>query len=131
MSAFAPIDLDDGAGTPVTHTFVPSSIDQNGVARLYENDAAVVFDGRLAISLGVKLPKAGSQVARVTAKVVIPVMNSDLTPPVKVGEVIGNVEFVLPKGTSEATRADILALTANFLADPSVVAAVNQLESIY
>lgn len=130
MTAFAAILLDDGADTPVEHTFSPSGIDQNGVARLFEATETGSLDSRYAISLGVQLPKNGSQVARVTAKVVIPVMDPvDST--VKTGELIGTVSFVLPKTATEAQRADILALTANFLADPSVVAGVKSLESIY
>lgn len=130
MTAFAVITLDDGADTPVSHSFTPSAIDQNGVARLYELDDNVPFDGRNAISLGVKLPKAGSNVARVTAKVVIPVMDG-VDPTKKIGEAIGSVEFVLPKSTVLAQRKDLLAFTANFLAEASVVAAVEGLESIY
>lgn len=129
MSAFAPIDLNDGQGTPQSHTFSPSVIDPNGVARLFE-DGDVPFDGRNAISLGVKLPKNGSQVARVTAKVVVPVMDSiDSTK--KIGEVIFNGEFVIPKGATLAQRSDILAYAANFLADTSVEDAVTKLESVY
>jgi len=130
MTAFAAILLDDGADTPVEHTFSPSGIDQNGVARLYEASEEGSLDSRLAISLGVQLPKNGSQVARVTAKVVIPVMDPE-TSLTKVGEIIGTATFVLPKTATLAQRADILALVANFLADPSVVAGVQDLESIY
>lgn len=129
MSAFAPISLDDGQATPASHTFSPSVIDPNGVARLFDNSVET-FDGRPAISLGVKLPKNGSQVARVTAKVVVPVMDS-IDDTKKIGEVIGNVEFVIPKGATAAQRADILAYVANFLADASVEDAVTKLESIY
>lgn len=128
MTALAAIVLDDGADTPAPHTFDPSAIDQNGVARLYE--AADAFDGRNAVSLGVKLPKNGSNVARVTAKVVIPVMDSE-DPTKKIGEVLGSVEFVLPKQATLDQRKDVLAFTANFMADPSVIAAVQNLESIY
>jgi hypothetical protein len=130
MSAFAPILLDDGADTPVEHTFSPSGIDSNGVARLYETNDTGSLDSRLAISLGVALPKNGSQVARVTAKVVIPVMDAENSL-VKTGELIGTVSFVLPKTATHPQRSDILALVANFLADPSVVSAVQDLESIY
>lgn len=127
MTAFAAILLDDDGDTP--HTFSPSTIDSNGAARLFEN-GDVPFDGRNALSLSVKLPKNGSQVARVTAKVVVPVMDSiDSTK--KVGEVLGNVEFVIPKGATTSHRADLLAFVRNFLADPSVEAAVSELESIY
>lgn len=130
MTAFAAILLDDGAATPVEHTFSPSGIDLNGVARLYEAADTGSLDSRLAISLGVQLPKNGSQVARVTAKVVIPVMDLE-TSQTKVGEIIGTATFVLPKTATLAQRTDILALLANFLADPSVVAGVQDLESIY
>lgn len=130
MTAFAAILLDDGADTPVEHTFSPSGFDQNGVARLFEATDEGSLDSRWAISLGVALPKNGSQVARVTAKVVIPVMDSE-NPAVKTGELIGTVSFVLPKTAVLEDRANILALTANFLADPSVVAAVQDLEAIY
>jgi hypothetical protein len=130
MSAFAPIVLEDGADTPVEHTFSPSGFDLNGVARLYEATEEGSLDSRYAISLGVSLPKNGSQVARVTAKVVIPVMDSE-NPLVKIGELIGTTSFVLPKTATLTSRADILALMANFLADASVVSAVQDLESIY
>jgi hypothetical protein len=130
MTAFAAILLDDGADTPVEHTFSPSGFDQNGVARLYEATEDGSLDSRLSISLGVSLPKNGSQVARVTAKAVVPVMDSE-DPSVKTGELIGTASFVLPKTATLAQRADILALLANFLADESVVAAVQNLESIY
>jgi len=129
MSAFAPIVLDDGAGTPVPHTFSPSTIDPNGVARLFEN-GDVPFDGRNSISLAVKLPKNGGQVARVTAKVVVPVMDS-LDPLKKIGEVLGTVEFVVPKGATLSNRADVLAFARNFLMDASMESAVVDLESIY
>jgi hypothetical protein len=130
MTAFAAIVLEDGADTPVEHTFSPSGIDSNGVARLYEAAETGSLDSRFAISLGVSLPKNGSQVARVTAKVVMPTMDTE-NELVKTGELIGTVAFVLPKTATLAQRADILALVANFLADPSVVAAVQDLESIY
>jgi hypothetical protein len=130
MTAFAAITLFDGAATPVEHTFSPAGIDQNGVARLYENSDTAPLDARQAISLGVKLPKAGSPVARVTAKVVMPVMD-EVEPTKKIGELIANVEFVLPKTVSLAQRKDLLAYTSNFLAEASVIAAVQSLESIY
>jgi hypothetical protein len=126
MSAFAPIDLNDASDTP--RTFVPSTIDTQGVAKLYT--AADALQERKALSLSVRLPKAGGAVARVTAKVVLPVMDGS-TPPVKLGECIGTVEFVIPTRASALNREDLLAFVSNFLADPSVVAAVSDLESIY
>lgn len=127
MTAFAAILLDDSVPTSVT--FAPSAIDQQGVAKLFETGVSE-FDARRAISLSVRLPKVGGSVARVTSKVVIPVMNGG-SPNLKIGEVIGTCEFVIPKGATDLQRADILAFVKDFLDDPSMVAAVNNLESIY
>jgi len=129
MTAFAAIDIDNGASTPVGVTFNPSSIDPNGVAHLYA-DGDNGFDSRNHISLGVKLPKNGSSVARVTAKVVIPVMSADDVP-VKIGECIANVEFVIPKRASDDDRANLLAFLHNLVNTDELIAAVTKLESIY
>jgi len=125
MTAFAAIELDDSSESPVT--FNPSSIDSAGVAKLFTTGG---LDDRKGISLSVRLPKTNGAVARVTAKVTIPVTDGGANP-VKVGECIGTTEFVLPKRASDTQRADILALMASFLADASVLAAVNSYESIY
>jgi hypothetical protein len=127
MTAFAAISLDDAASAAVV--FSPSTIDPNGVAHLYAPETNVI-DDRRHISLGVKLPKNGSAVARVTAKVVIPVMD-DTDTSLKVGECIANVEFVIPKRATEVNRNDLLAFASEFLADASIVAAMGSLESIY
>jgi len=129
MTAFATITIDDGQSTPAAVDFVPSNIDPNGVAHLFDEGSAG-FDSRRQISLGVKLPKTGGAVARVTAKVVIPIMD-ETDSSLKVGEGIANVEFVIPKRMTDSQRADLLAFCQNFLADASVIAAANSLESIY
>lgn len=129
MTAFAAIILDDGAATPVAHTFNPSAIDPTGVAKLFE--AASTFDERSALSLSVRLPKVGGTVARVMTKVMIPVLDTASTPPKKIGECIFTGEFVIPKQVDADTRKNLLAYAKNYLADASVVAAVENLESIY
>lgn len=127
MSAFAPVTLDDAASLAVV--FNPSSIDSNGVARWFE-DGVDIIDARRQISLSVRLPSKGSQVARVTMKVVTPIMDSVDTSK-KVADVLANIEFVVPKSAAGTKRADILAFAANLLADAAIVSAVNDLESIY
>jgi len=122
MSAFAPIVL----GT--AGTYVPSSIDSQGVAKLFQAGSGG-FDTRRALSLSVKLPKVGGSVARVTAKAVVPVI--DGVTGLKVGDCIGTVEFVLPKTAAESDRTACLIALSEFLADPAVESAVEDLESIY
>lgn len=126
MSAFVPITLVDQASTNVE--YFPSAIDPQGVAKLFEAGGA--FDARRSLSLSVRLPKVGGSVARVTAKVVIPVMDGS-TPPVKTGECICTMEFVIPKTASEIQREDLLLFATQLLADPGVVLAVENLESLY
>lgn len=121
MSAFAPIVL-------ATATFAPSSIDSQGVAKLYAPGPAG-FDTRSALSLSVKLPKVGGLVARVTAKAVIP--NLDPVTNLKIGESVATVEFIMPKMAADADRLALLDLVREFLAHASVTAAVEDLESIY
>lgn len=127
MTAFAAITLADSI--PANHVYNPSSIDANGVAHLY-TVGSNGFDSREQISLLVKLPKAGGSVARVTAKVSLPIMDTVDTA-LKVGEAIGTVEFVMPKQATQAQREMLLALVKAFLANASVTAAVSTLESIY
>lgn len=127
MTAFAAITLADGV--PANHVFNPSSIDSAGVAHLY-TAGSTGFDSREQVSLLVKLPKNGGSVARVTAKVSLPIMDSvDNT--LKLGECIGTVEFVMPKYAPQSQREMLLDLVTALLADASVVAAVGSLESIY
>lgn len=130
MTAFAAIALDDGvlALTPGTEVeFSPSTIDQNSVAHLYSGETAG-FDSRKHLSLAVKLPKVSGAVARVTGKLVIPVMDDAN---LKIGEVIGSFEFVMPKVAAQAERVLALNLLRAFTLDESVIAAVTNLESIY
>jgi hypothetical protein len=122
MSAFAPITL------ATAGVFSPSSIDSQGVAKLFGVGPAG-FDTRPAISLSVRLPKVGGSVARVTAKGVIP--NLDPVTNLKIGECVCTMEFVMPKTAVDTDRANLLALAKEFLANAAVTAAVEDLESIY
>lgn len=127
MTAFAAVTLDDSSSASVV--FTPSNIDSNGVAHLYSPEVSG-FDSRNHLSLGVRLPKTGSSVARVTAKIVVPIMD-DTDTTLKVGEVIGTIELVVPKRATETHRKDAAAFLLGFLEDASMVAAVEKLESFY
>lgn len=122
MSAFAPIVL------ATAGTFAPSSIDSQGVAKLFKAGTGG-FDTRQAVSLSVRLPKVGGSVARVTAKGVIPII--DAVTGLKTGECIASCEFILPSKADAADREAVHTLMSEFLADNAVTAAVYELESIY
>lgn len=126
MTAFAAITLQNNAAANVV--FTPSQIDKDGVATWFAPGA--VLDARPKATLKVTNPKAGSNVARVSARITVPVMDTvDTTK--KVGDVIGTVEFVMPKQATETHRLDIRKLLDKMLLDATMTAAVQNIESIY
>jgi hypothetical protein len=102
------------AGVSGAFTFVPTFMDSQGVMTWYTMDSGEVLDARERLSLSVRLPSKGSQVARVTAKVVVPLMDDDDST-LKIGEGIATCEFVLPKRMTDVQRGSLVALMANFL----------------
>ena len=122
MPAFAPIVLGDGSHTASgfsgaaagAYTFSPAYIDSAGVATWYTMDTGEVLDAREKITLSVRQPSKGSQVARVTAKLVVPVMDSD-DATLKIGEGIATAEFVIPKRMTDTERTKLIYLFANLI----------------
>ena len=73
-----------------------------------------MLDAREKITLSVRQPSKGSQVARVTAKLVVPVMDSD-DATLKIGEGIATAEFVIPKRMTDTERTKLIYLFANLI----------------
>lgn len=128
MPAIAAVVLGDGspgvtgysAGTEGVHTFSPAYMDSLGVMTWYLMESGNTLDSREKITLSVKQPAKGSQVARVVAKVTIPVMDGS-TPPVKIGEGIATMEFVIPKTMTDLQRYNLWAKAVNFMAGTGTV----------
>lgn len=138
MSAIAPLTIADGKATPVTHTFSPVNIDQQGVARFADRSGGVAI-GYPVISQSLRAPVKGSRNYRLTAKVVVPVLEqtspstaTGIQPaPTKAYDLAFNCEFILPERSSAADRKDILAYAKNYLANAVMTNAVIDFESIY
>jgi uncharacterized protein (DUF2342 family) len=133
MAAFATAVLKnwDGDLTGATGAvnFVPSSIDANGVATWVAPGS--VFDANKKLSMSVRLPAKGSQVARVQVKLAHPVMDS-VDPTLKIGECLVNVEFVFPKRADSAARSVLVGNLVEFFNNNAAFgAAVTALESVY
>lgn len=126
MPAFAAITLLNNAAANVV--FNPQSIDSNGVATFLTGDA--VFDGKMRLTQSVGLPRNGSTVSRVKQKIVVPVMDI-VDPSKKVNEAYVNVEYVLPKNTSETIRLDLAKYVATLATHAVTKAAVQNFESVY
>lgn len=138
MAAFAPIVLADGKATPVNHTFDPSSINADGLARWTDRSGGIAV-GYPVITHLVKSPTKGSSVYRVTAKVVLPILeitspatSTGIQPaPTKAYDLIFTVEAVLPERSTLGDRKDANAFLHGFLLSPQWIAAVNNFETNY
>lgn len=133
MSAFATIVGSNWDGTLTGETgpvnYVPSQIDPNGVAIWYTANS--VLDARYKMTMSVRQPVKGSQVARVQVKLVHPVMDGT-DPTLKVGENLANIEFVFSKRATQAQRELLVGHILTFCHDSTEMgAAVASLESIY
>jgi len=71
MPANAAIAIQDGASTPVTHTFSPTKIDANGIATFEERVSGVPI-GYPTITWSVRAPTKGSSTYKVTGKLTQP-----------------------------------------------------------
>jgi len=139
MTAIAALTLNDGAATPVAHTFSPVNIDQAGVARWADRSGGIAL-GYPVVSFSLRQPTKGSRNYRLTAKVVYPVLEqtsastaTGIQPaPTKAYDLAFNGEFILPERSTQQQRKDLLAFVKNYFANASVMtAAVEQFESVY
>lgn len=142
MPQLATLTVNDGATTPVAHSFTPTDV-QSGLATWHDRSGGVVV-GFPRITAQLKLPTSNSvdgknQNARVQVKVVMPVLEqtsastgTGIQPaPTKGYDMTFNGEFVLPVRSTLQDRKHIIAYAKNFLAQALVTALVQDLESIY
>lgn len=140
MAARANIALNDGQTTPVAHTFNPNSGDGNvpGVSVIsYEDRSGGIQVGFPRVSISTRKPTRQNRNYKVTAMVVVPVMEnvsnstvSGIAPaPTVAYEVMCTSSFVLPERSSIAARKDLLAYVKNLYAHAVMTSAVQDLES--
>jgi len=123
MANQANIVINDGATTPVAHTFTPVNVNADGVAK-YSDKALGVPIGYPIVTLQSKEPTKQNRSFRVVGKVALPSLeqvagsaNTGFTPaPVVAYTSYFNFDFSLPDRTSVQNRKDILAYAKNLLA---------------
>lgn len=126
MSAFAAMTLQNNSAVNVT--FNPQSIDADGVARYITSDA--IYDAKSIVTAKLSTPKAGSDVSRVTLKVMVPVMDTVDTSK-KVGECVWTISGVLPKRATQTQRLDSRKYAEKLLGLALVTSMVDTYEGIY
>lgn len=146
MPAIGNIVINDGAATPVAHTFSPTKIDSNNVAYLHDRSGGIAI-GYPALALVTKLPNAASggqasglnRVIRNNFKIDLPVLEvtspstgSGIQPAPTLSYVCGvDINFRIAERATLQNRKDILAFAKNLLAHANVIAMVENSEVIY
>lgn len=146
MPAFAAMAVNDGQGTPVSHTFSPIDIDKNGVA-IHMDQSGGIPIGYLKLGVSLRLPSsptngmqsdANKRVIRVKLSCDVPVLEtlasgaSGYTPPPTVAFVNrGTCEFIFPERSTLQNRKDVRAYIANALGLTYIKNVVEDLQAIY
>lgn len=127
MTAFSTLSLKGDSGTEVAFTVEGINYQTNVASWV---NAGASYDASPRATFSLVPPTSRSTRARMRLKVAIPIMDA-VSGAIKVDELIGNVELVLPKNSTLADRKDLRAFIADFLTDAIVVNAVNNFESVY
>jgi len=137
MPAIASITINDGATTPVAHTFTPSGIE--GVVAKYDDRSGGVAVGYPKISISSALPGKTSRNYKVRVKVVLPVLetqsgsasNGFAPAPTKAYDLIYDGTFTCPERSTLQNRKDIFAFVKNLFAQTVMTSTVQDNEVIY
>lgn len=127
MPAFATLQLKNQAATEVSYS--PADIDPaSNVAKWL--GAGASYDARPQVTLSVSYPKGNATKVKVRGKISVPIMDPVVTTQ-KVDELIGTFEISLPKISALIDRQNLRAALADFLVDATVIAGVENFESVY
>lgn len=142
MAIASNIVINDGAATPVAHTFSPSNKDQKGVL-FFEQTVPVVATQVNTKKIGYKqtrgnlLARQQIESGKLTLMVYIPTAeatgtsDSGYPPPPRVAyKHASRIEADLPERGTKQERKDLRVLTANLLLNSQIVAAWDDLISM-
>lgn len=139
MAAIAPIAVQDGQGTPVTHTYNP--VQTGDVATYKRNgDTAVPVVGFESVMLSLKEANGSSEsVNRAKVTLRIPVLETPdggtpsgyVAPPRVAYFMQATLEFLLPNRSTAVQRKDLRVLAADLLTDSQVISLIETLERPY
>lgn len=132
MAAIGTVIINDGAATPVAHTFSPVGINSDNVA--FWDDRSPAFPvGFNALSASLRKPNTGSGAKNYKAqlKLVLPTLEVGTTVPTKAYDMLATVEFVMPQQGTLQNRKDLYALLKNAISHATFKALVEDLENVY
>lgn len=143
MPAAANIVINDGATTPVAHTFTPIGRDEKGVM-WFEQTTPAPVNPLGAKRVGYRQTRVLDPKGQLTGKsrviltIYVPTMetlgsnDAGITPPPTVAYVEeSRHEFVLPERSLKQERKDTRVLAQNLLGNSLVISAIDDLQIIY
>lgn len=143
MPVIGPVVINDGATTPVAHTFTPLGKDDNGVY-WFEQTTPAPLNPLGAKRLGYKQVRALSDQKQLagTTKVILTVHvptletlannSAGIVPPPQLAyREMARVEFTLADRSTQQERKDTRVLTLNLLGHAMTVSAVDLLQPTY
>lgn len=138
MAAATNIVINDGAATPVAHTFVPSNRDANGVM-VFVDQSPDIPAGYHRITANLREPQGNSADFRVdlrlwfkTLEVTSPSTSTGIQPaPMLAYQQVGGIELRLPKRGSKQERKNTRVLLKNLLENAQIAAMIDDLINVY
>jgi hypothetical protein len=139
MPAIGNVVINDGATTPLAHTYAPAGI--SGPIAYYADRSGGIPVGyfTLDISLRPPSPQSTEKMYLATFRIKTPILEqtspstaTGIQPAPTVGYTpICEMKFWLPERSTLQNRKDLRAFAKNLLADAVVTAVVENLESVY
>lgn len=129
MSAIAPISVNDGKATPVAHVFTPVTTD--GSTAKWSNRVASIPKGFETLEITVRAPVGASAAYRVIGSLTLPTVAAVDGQDTVVRSNKLDFAMNLSQMSTAQDRKDAVTLLKNLLADPTVVAAVMNVEPYY
>lgn len=134
MPAFGNVVLNDGATTPVAHTFSPVKTD--GDLATYADRSTGTPSKYLVLGASNRDPVGGNgQVNRVEYSFSLPVVADGTDPAVKAGTVLRTARFngvaLIPVTSTLQERKDLLAYIKNLYASTLASSMMQDLEHVY
>lgn len=129
MPAIAALSINDGAATPVAHTFAP--VTTNGATSKHADRAPLIPAGYLTIQQEVREAKAAGQAHRIIIGFSLPVLATVDGSLTRVRLSSAQVVFNFAQDSTEQERKDALAYVTNYLSNATVKTSVQNIEPFY
>lgn len=139
MPAIGNVVINDGATTPLAHTYAPAGI--SGPIAYYADRSSGIPVGYFTMDISLRPPSAQSveKMYLATFRIKTPILEqtspstaTGIQPAPTVGYTpICEMKFWLPERSTLQNRKDLRAFAKNLLADAVVTAVVENLESVY